>query len=110
MLFPSNWPSAQATNRIAAQPSIPPTNDRAAAPASDEAGLLDMATVNYSGSEKAPAETVNAMLVAGFQAAAAGTGAPQSAALSASAQLARLAMNIAGAATEISPYKMGAPS
>lgn len=110
MLFPSNWTSAQAASGAPAQPSIAPTNGRAASPARDDAELLDVATANYSGSDAPPPHTLDAALVAGFQAAAAEAGAPQSAAVNASAELARLAVNIANdAAGEISPFKIGAP-
>ncbi|MCW2284490.1 hypothetical protein M2323_002268 [Rhodoblastus acidophilus] len=110
MLFPSNWTSAQAASGMPAQPSIQTTNDRASSPAREDAELLDVATANYSGSAAPPPHRLDAALVAGFQAAAAEAGAPQNAAVSASAQLANLAMNIANAAAnEISPYRVGAP-
>jgi hypothetical protein len=115
MLFTWNWPSAQATSGPAAPQTVPPTGVQPAAPApaGDNVGdreLLALATANYSGADPAPApeNQVGAALVAALVGAQ--TGAPQRAAADASAMLAKLPINIAnGAATELNPYKMGAP-
>jgi len=113
MVFSWIWLAAQAKSGVAPAPVAPQNGvangvePAADGPANDNAAdLWEVATANYSASERADLSALDKLsLVSAFQAVLSGREAPRRAAVSASAQLSRLKLAIAnGASTELNPF------